>query len=375
LRGFGIALALALTGCPKETPAPIDSGADTGPPPLNGIAYATRTVDLHYDSMGGPVVGHAYAGARVRVTPYKTEYVRVHIGREWLHDKDDGVILYADKTAFAREEQPRAPIPFAPSMHDVPSLDIRPAADNSSTFAATICGDIRILTPPGIVPAQVSQLHDGIEVSGWADKQPQRGDRCNVRRVEREGNELRLKGGLTKADNQKIDSVPPGFVTASAGPDALAPLLRSGKSIWWLVFGNENAQCYEWKFVANTDDGSMAQVTPIQHGIAKPVWPSFDLAYVTKPTLLLIGNETTESLAKNPKAARENRCGGSLYYVGTSDGAIRMSSIDPRSAVAWNPDDEDRWFTKKEACAAARPPPIPPGSLHWACFGGDSPAL
>jgi hypothetical protein len=372
---------------PAQLRSPVDG---------QGVAlYAQRSAELHHGTPDGPVIGAIAAGAFVSVAVLPGGFVQIAVPGFTLPSSSPAapVLAVVRADVLGAEPQTLEPSarvgtsPGARLVRDFPAgVPLEPAAASNEPFAASLCGDARVLAeqPPR---ALIAQAHAGIELRGWvdADVHFHRGPvRCTLRQVFREHDRLISIDGTTAADRAVVPAVPPGYVSADpTHAEPLLPRLRHGDSLHWLVRGESGATCQAWAPSAvrpapeaGTFEGALRSIPRKIQGT--PVTPSFTLKYRAAAAsapgeLVLFGPHF-----KTSRGAESNAGGyraGSVYtIVGATPNALRVfpSSLSA-SVVAWHPDDEEHWFTSDAACQAAaraaapalqKGDPNPPGGFH-----------
>jgi len=383
------------------SPTPLDGYIDPlllrSPADGQGLAlYAQAPSELHYGAADGPVIGTLAAGAFVSVASLDAEWVQVAVpGFAQPAPPGSPLVAFVRAAALSAEPKALAPVastpPAARVVRDYPAdIALTPTAASDEAFAATLCGDIRVLEqqPPR---ALIAQSHAGVELRGWVDApvQLQRGPvRCTLRQVYRQADRLISIDGTTAADRSVVAAVPDHYVSLDpTHGEHLLDVLRKATPLHWFVSNERGATCQKWKPSALKPDTEPGVYTGKLSGAplasaAKLGVPSFTLRYrAATPQapgeLVLFGPH----FARAKKVARpeeENSSGytsGSVYtVVGATPEALRVfpSSLSD-SVVAWHPDDEERWFLSDASCrAAARAaePALkanertPPGGVH-----------
>jgi hypothetical protein len=395
LRLASAALALALACKPEvaSQPAKPESRASEPSPPNDpGLArYAQRTAELHLGSPDGPVIGSLAAGAPVSVATRDAEWVRITIPgfAQPLTQPAVPVVAFVRADALGAEASSLAPspapLPAGRVVRDYPAdIALAPTVTSDEAFAATLCGDIRVLEqqPPR---ALIAQSHAGVELRGWVDAPVdlRRGPiRCTLRQVYRQDDRLISIDGTTAADRSVVAAVPSGYVGLDPmRREHLLGVLRDGTPLHWLVAGERGSTCQRWTPGTLQPDREpgvyRAELSgPPLASAAELGVPSFSLRYrAATPQvpgeLVLFGPHFERAKDKNTGGYRS----GTVYtIVGATPDAVRAfpSSLSD-SVVAWHPDDEERWFFSEASCrAAARAaePALqahertPPGGFH-----------
>ncbi|HKY38392.1 MAG TPA: hypothetical protein VJN18_20755 [Polyangiaceae bacterium] len=361
--------------------------------------YAQRDGDLHLDSLAGPVVGRIHAGAFVSVAPVDERAFAVMLPgfRRESSTGPTTIVAFVDRGTLGPERVAAGKPPIEGRLlRDVPpGLDLYPTRDAASAvFANPLCGDARVVVQ-GHDMSRVSQYFGGVELLGWAvgALDFKRGPfRCSVRTVSREDGRLVLRPGPTAADRIDLASVPAEFVTSDPyAKEELSRRMKLGGSVHWLTQVAGAAQCREWRFermqkVAKRAngvvfEGLLNRVEPLVVDGDK-VRAAFSVGYTPRESG---SSETTLAgphwFSRDGKKLRGGySCMIGYAFVGATSNALRMlpgSAPDAR-LVAWHPDDEEHWFTTKQACldAAQRanevlgrdPEAHPPGGVHVDCF-------
>lgn len=280
--------------------------------------------------------------------------------------------------------------PTARVVRDYPAdIALAPTATSDEPFAATLCGDIRVLDqqPPR---ALIAQSHAGVELRGWVDAPVdlRRGPvRCTLRQVYRQGDRLFSIDGTTAADRAVVAAAPSNYVSRDPmHREHLLGVLRNGTPVHWLVAGEHGASCQAWTPGAlqpDTEPGiyTTALSGPPLASAATLGVPSFTVRYrAATPQapgeLVLFGPHFArpENARLEETTASGYRSGSVYTIVGATPDALRVfpSSLSD-SVVAWHPDDEEHWFFSDASCrAAARAaePALkahertPPGGFH-----------
>jgi hypothetical protein len=337
-------------------------------------------VELHAGAPDGPVVGRAFPGAVLDVTPDGRGHARIKVPR--AHDA-----LFAEADAFGSIPKPDvAPAPTGRLLKDMPGIELTAVPYTGKWFAETACGEIRVSASD---PRLVSQFVRGVELTGYADwpLEMARGPiRCALRTVTRETDgRWTLARGTTAGDADEVRAVPDGFVHDDpAAADDLAPLFANGGSVYWLHASEARVACKKWTFGKVHDElgGVLALEPPIKVD-GQRAFASFLTGYDgPKRELLLLGPHFS-SRPRDRASMRADlggyRCGTTYTFVGAREGALRMfpGGPGPRT-IAWHPDDEELWYRSEEACARAEttarealaraPDATPPGGVHLDCY-------
>src|SRR5262249_23639125 len=156
MRALGWLVALSLTGChacrrAPPSPSISDGGLDAS---ATRRLYAQRVADIHLREPSGPIIGRVHPGAELDVGPAGTRYVPVSppSGFRRYGQKDDDLVGFVEQDAFnAIPQAARAPS-FPPNrrlVKDVPALDLDATPGDQTRFAATICGELHVLSVDG----------------------------------------------------------------------------------------------------------------------------------------------------------------------------------------------------------------------------------
>jgi hypothetical protein len=393
----GAALAVAL-GCKPDAPSqpakPAPSASEPAPANQPGLArYAQKPAELHHAAPDGPVMGTIAPGASVSVASLAGEWVQVTIpGFTQPSAKPAApVVAFVRADALGAEARSPAPSPAASTpprgrvVRDYPAdIALAPTATSDEPFAATLCGDIRVIEqqPPR---ALIAQSHAGVELRGWVDAPVdlRRGPiRCTLRQVYRQDNRLISIDGTTAADRAVVAAVPPGYVSLDpTHGEHLLGVLRNRTPVHWLIAGERGSTCQSWTPGTLQPDSEPGVYTaqlsgPPLASAAQLGVPSFSLRYrAATPQvpgeLVLFGPHFNRAKEKTAGGYRS----GTVYtIVGATPDAVRaLPSSLSDSVVAWHPDDEERWFFSDATCrAAARAaePALkanertPPGGFH-----------
>jgi hypothetical protein len=218
---------------------------------------------------------------------------------------------------------------------------------------------------------------------------------CTLRTVVKDHDRLILYVGPTGADKVDIAAVPPGFVGLNMpSVDPLAPLMKHGGSVHWLIQTIAGPKCSEWKFKSAHERRSRSgPTTEVEAELHRREWQliegertfaSFGAQYQRGSkdragSMLLFGPHF-DSHPKRGGAPQHwgYRCAEDYHLVGVTDVAFRILTVQPEQLVAWHQDDEEKWFFDREACGAAAraasdalardPNARPPGGLHVDCY-------
>lgn len=381
---------------PPGSAAPLDGYLDPAlvqsPVDGQGLAlYAQAPAELRHGGPDGPVIGTIAAGAFVSVAALDAEWVRVAIPGFTQPSTRPGapVVAFVRADALGAEPQALAPAASLPAaarvVRDYPAdIALAPTAAGDEAFAATLCGDIRVLDqqPPR---ALIAQSHAGVELRGWVDApvELRRGPvRCTLRQVYRQGDRLISIDGTTAADRAVVSAVPSAYVSVDPSHrEHLLDVLRDRTPLHWLVAGERGPGCQTWTPGALQPGSEPGVYTAELRGPPLPSAarlgaPSFTLRYrAATPQapgeLVLFGPHFARSKAESASGYRS----GSVYTVaGATPDAVRMFPSSLSDAVlAWHPDDEERWFFSDASCrAAARAAEAaqnanqrtPPGGFH-----------
>jgi hypothetical protein len=384
------------------SPTPLDGYIDPlllrSPADGQGLAlYAQEPSELHDGAPDGPVIGTLGAGAFVSVASLDAEWVQVAIPAFAKPSAPSGSPLVAFVRAAALGAEPKvlAPVATPPAaarvVRDYPAdIPLAPTAASDEAFAATLCGDIRVLDeqPPR---ALIAQSHAGVELRGWVDApvQLQRGPvRCTLRQVYRQGDQLISIDGTTAADRAVVTAVPSHYVSLDpTHGEHLLDVLRKATPLHWLVSNEHGATCQKWKPSTLKPDTEPGMYTGKLSGAplasaAKLGVPSFTWRYRAAtpqaPAELVLFGPHFARAKKPARPKQESSSGyrsGSVYtVVGATPEALRVFPAPlSDSVVAWHPDDEEHWFFSDASCrAAARAaePALkanertPPGGVH-----------
>jgi hypothetical protein len=397
----GAALAVAL-GCKPDAPSrpakPAPQASEPSPVSKLGLArYAQRPAELHHGAPDGPIIGTIAPGAPVSVASLAGQWVQVAIPgfAQPSATPSAPVVAFVRADALGAEARSPAPSPEASTpargrvVRDYPAdIALAPTATSDEPFAATLCGDIRVLEqqPPR---ALIAQSHAGVELRGWVDAPVdlRRGPiRCTLRQVYRQDDRLISIDGTTAADRAVVAAVPPGYVGLDPmHGEHLLGVLRSRTPMHWLVAGERGSTCQRWTPGTLQPDSEpgvyRAELSgPPLASAAQLGVPSFSLRYrAATPQVpgevVLFGPHFERAKDENTGGYRS----GTVYtIVGATPDAVRAfpSSLSD-SVVAWHPDDEERWFFSEASCrAAARAaePALkanertPPGGFHMNPF-------
>jgi hypothetical protein len=376
---------------PAKPELPATATAPAGEQSL--ALHARKPAELHLGGPDGPVIGSLAAGASVSVASRDAEWVKVTIPGFAQPSTKPGAPVVAFVRADALGAPPSSPLPSAAAspppqgrvVRDYPAdIALAPTATSDEAFAATLCGDIRVLEqqPPR---ALIAQSHGGVELRGWVDAPVdlRRGPiRCTLRQVYRQAERLISVDGTTAADRAVVAAVPPAYVSLDpTHGEHLLGVLRDGTPVHWLVAGERGSTCQRWTPGTLQPDSEAGVYTAELRGpplasAAQLGVPSFRLRYrAATPQvpgeLVLFGPHFSRAKEKTSGGYRS----GTVYtIVGATPDALRaLPSSLSDSVVAWHPDDEERWFFSEASCrAAARAaePALkanertPPGGFH-----------
>lgn len=393
MRWAGGSLALLFTALVASVlwPLPVPR-VDRSPPPamLLGRVYASRVVELCLDSPTGVVVGHAHPGAIVEIEPVDGEHVRVAMPLAWSPSSEERIWLYADHGGFTRSYVKPIPPTFPASSRLVRHVSGNALSVDVTTrevFAKTVCGDVHWLESSKFEDrSRVAQVIGNVVLEGWTwDPAIPNVMGCFVTRqvFPRDGRFL-LSGGATEADEQMVSSIPAGFVTWGS-PAEVERQIVPGLTVHLLTQKpSGKGTCHEWRVEREPGDAralTFARKEPLLYE-GRRAYEYFGLQLRRDgPADDRWIDLTGPNYAARPlgPAVGGYRCGIGYRPLGVLDGALRVARGVSLSAIAWSPDDEERWYPTRAACDAARATldaavaadrnATPPGGIHRDCFG------
>jgi hypothetical protein len=317
--------------------------------------FVQRKAELHVESPRGPVVGWADVGTYLPIVGFGAASTEVVLPD--YRDPKPGVALasaFVDSSALGvAEPLPPAFSPAAPADYtDV----IAPMAATAGgvPFAVTACGGLRVIGREG-ARVQVSQVRDGIHVTGWLAEAPPTvhgENRCDPRVVQ-----LGPRG-------TDAPPLPAGYVAYTGGDavnDPLGPTLRHRGVVVWLVKGDDGSlRCEDWTAVAveardHGVSGHLQRDTTVDGHRTRVV---FDVEAGPRdgapPSMVSLEGPSWSS----PNGEGIALC-GTIYSVVAADGArvtlVRGAYLD--GLAGYHPEDTEVWYLSHATCEAARREP------------------
>lgn len=258
-------LGLFFLGCGSRQEARIVASSPVQPsvevtvevtvePPAYAIGenlWVHSSAEIRLDGPTGPIVGHAYPGARMTVISIDQGWLEVGLeqfGHRRVGNSHQGLLTgFVSSTHLGREEASVAPPLLKGRVVENFRRALSTAPFEEDWFANTSCGVLRVLEdrddPDGQSAQKLVQYREGVEIFGWSDRPVQglRGDRHCPKRV--------IYADRWELEQGAQPEVPSGYVLRDPERAALAAsqALKTGSRFYWLLDEVEGTICREYQ--------------------------------------------------------------------------------------------------------------------------------
>ena len=335
-------------------PALLSPRGRSSPTRSRGLGlFAQRRTDLHVESIGGPVVGWADAGAYLSVLGFGAGFVEVALTDH--RALTPGVAFGAAFVESAALGVAESSAPFPPEARgDYMDVAVPMAAAPGGTpYAVTACGPLQVLERDGR-RLRVAQSRDGVHVGGWLAEAPSRarGDNaCDPRVVE-----LGPRG-------TDVPRLPAGYVPYAGGDtldDPLGPTLRRRGVVAWIAPGDDGAlRCVDW--TAQAEKAHDVTVAGVSGELRRETTTGgqrsrvvFSIA-VGPPRGAAPSGVTLEGPSWSGSGEGVALCGTTYSIVAAdSDRVTLLRGTYLDGLAGYRPEDAEVWYLSLAACEAAR---------------------
>ncbi len=322
-----------------------------------GLALvAQRQAELHLARPDGPVVGRVHPGAMVSVRPGTAEHWTVggYLWGEWIG--------FVARNALGTEATAEtAPASRAQGWALVPPYPLEFLGLPTKSAPRVAFAPCYPVWFP--VDGDPSQRIDGVELSGRVDVDPERSlpryhrntQRCQANVVvEYGGRRFRVRAD---GSEMEVEALPRSFTTVA--PPQKDPLLRAiakNASVFWLEYAPPDlVSCAEARFerfqrrTRNQLIGAVG-VLREQQGAHR----AYDMSYFYRERAIGPGKPMLRAVRLEPHGQEAWGNDAEYLLLAMQGEALLMMGLPMRGgAVAFDPDEAERWFVSREACLAA----------------------